>query len=108
MIAEPKKPWIAYLMMWLGFFAMLGGLIIAVSQVFHWAKKGSSFSYPMTALFADLHIGHPKVSWVGIQNVIDWIMASPSLAVLWIGGAPLALLGGALVSGYEERKKQAA
>jgi hypothetical protein len=68
------------------------GLLIFVGQVLHWLKQGNWTPYSVWLLLDDLEIRvpDPHTNWVGLQEIIDWLMRlvlfSPaSVAVMCLG-----------------------
>ena len=59
----------------------------------------------MSALFADMNLAYPAVTWVGLQRMIDWIMASSAAAFLFISGGFLAWIGNAYDRDYWEQMR---
>lgn len=99
----PEKPYLAWAAIAAGFVALLAGIVLATLHVLGWLINGVSVQYPTAALFHDIGLGYPSVSWVGVQRIIDWIMACSAAGVLFISGGVLAGLGSASTEDYDKR-----
>lgn len=103
--AAPPKPYGAYAALWIGGGMMIFGAGLGIAHAYEWLRYGASGSYHVSALFADIPLGYPRVSWVGVQSVIDWIMASPAGWVLFISGGLLCWIGGAYSDDYDKQAR---
>lgn len=68
-----------------------GALYLGFMHVVEWLRLGKWPHYSTTNLFSDWGIGYPKVTWRGVQAIIDTIMSAP---------AAWSLLGAAVVLGF--------
>lgn len=69
----------------------LGALYLGFTHVVEWLRLGKWPHYSTTNLFSDSGIAYPKVTWRGVQAIIDAIMSAP---------AAWSLFGAAVVLGF--------
>jgi acetyl esterase/lipase len=100
--APPGKPFIGAVALVCGLAALLAGVAIYVTHQSH--RSGAAEPFSTAEFLASLGIEPPRLTWVGLQHDIDWIMASSAAAVLSCAGVILAGLGGARVLSWRRRK----
>jgi hypothetical protein len=70
---------------------LVGTFYLGFIHVVEWLRLGKWPHYSTTNLFSDWGIAYPKVSWLGVQAMIDFVMGVP---------AAWSLFGAAVVLGF--------
>jgi hypothetical protein len=75
--------------------SILGGLVTLTLEAVRWLKFGFGPDWRFGLAWQAVGIGHPVVTWVGVQKIIDGLIDWP----LWAGFLLMAVLFG-LVAGW--------
>lgn len=100
MTGPPPKPYIARAGVALCICAFLLGILIGALHLLAWLKNGVSEDYSFGAFLDDIRLGRPHITWVGIQHILDWVMAQSAAFVLIVGGTLLGWLFGLYTEDY--------
>lgn len=100
--AAPPKPYGAYAILWIGGAMLAVAILLGMFHGYEWLRYGAITPYSTAWLFADIGIGYPRVSWIGVQNVIDWIMHASAGFVLFFTGLLLCWWAGLYTDEYQK------
>ena len=88
-----------------GGFAVLAGIITGGLHLLSWLQDGVWPSYSTAQMLRDLGLGEPRVSWVGVQKILDWILAASAVGFLVWGGLMLTGIGSMMWEAHEGRSR---
>ena len=94
---EPERSWVGRALVTVAALSLLWAGWLGIWHGYHWVRYGAGAPYSTRQLFVDLGIGHPSTTWVGLQRVVDGIMAWPAALFLLFAGLALAVVGGNVI-----------
>jgi hypothetical protein len=107
MAKEPANTVAGCLVGVIGLLMMAGAGGIILAHMYQWMKYGTWPSYSTVQLFRDVGLPYPRVSWIGVQHVIDWAMRAHAATFIFFCGLAVAMLGGWLMDQQEQGSKDA-
>lgn len=77
------------ILVWIGTL-LLSGLALA-EQVYVWLRYGFWPVRDFSSAFTELGLATPKTKWHGIQQIIDYLLASPFTVMVFVTGSAASL-----------------
>ena len=86
MANNPEKAFGHRLVMFIGGAIILYAVLLFVNSCLVWLQTGVWFNYTAAGLLSQYGIDYPRVSWVGVQKLIDGLMSWPASLVVGLIG----------------------
>ena len=90
-----------------GLVTMLAAICIWIAGLYTWLRYGTWLDYTSPELFKDFGLAYPRVSWVGAQKAIDFVMSLSAAWFLFVLGGLVVWIGGGMLDAHEKRVSNA-
>jgi hypothetical protein len=94
-LVEKAKVALATVIAWIGMGCVMGALVVLGWQSYTWLRIGVFPPLALSDLCQRAEF-YPSSTWVGVNNIIEWILSCSMVAVGLIAGIPIFIIGMAM------------